>query len=60
MWESKVLLHLSGQLGTLLSMQAAGQGLQLATHSFFYAGAGGRSSMAQPCSTAPAGAQCAS
>lgn len=41
-WESKVLLHLSSQLGRLLTMQAAGQGLQFATHSFFYAGAGGR------------------
>ncbi|KAL4436640.1 hypothetical protein ABPG75_003779 [Micractinium tetrahymenae] len=39
-WESKVLLHLSSQLGRLLTLQAAGQGLQLATHSFFYAGAG--------------------
>ncbi|EFN52139.1 hypothetical protein CHLNCDRAFT_139271 [Chlorella variabilis] len=39
-WETKVLLHLNSALGKLLTMQAAGQGLQLATHSFFYAGAG--------------------
>ena len=37
----QVLLHLNSALGKLLTMQAAGQGLQLATHSFFYAGAGG-------------------
>ena len=41
-WETKVLLHLNSALGKLLTMQAAGQSLQLATHSFFYAGAGGR------------------
>lgn len=40
-WETKVLLHLNSALGKLLTMQAAGQSLQLATHSFFYAGAGG-------------------
>lgn len=41
-WETKVLQHLQSALGKLLGMQAAGQGLQLATHtSFFYAGAGG-------------------
>jgi hypothetical protein len=39
-WETRVLQHLSSALGKLLTMQAAGQGLQLATHSFFYAGAG--------------------
>lgn len=41
-WETKVLLHLNSALGKLLTMQAAGQSLQLATHSFFYAGAGGQ------------------
>jgi hypothetical protein len=39
-WESKVLLQLNNALGRLLTTQAAGQGLQLATHSFLYAGAG--------------------
>lgn len=38
-----MLLSLQSALGKLLSLQAAGQGLQLATHtSFFYAGAGGQ------------------
>lgn len=41
-WETKALLHLNSALGKLLTMQAAGQSLQLATHSFLYAGAGGR------------------
>ena len=39
-WESKVLLQLNNAPGRLLTTQAAGQGLQLATHSFLYAGAG--------------------
>jgi hypothetical protein len=40
-WETTVLLQLNSALGKLLGMQAASQGIQLATHSFFYAGAGG-------------------
>ncbi|KAI3426087.1 hypothetical protein D9Q98_008055 [Chlorella vulgaris] len=39
-WETTVLLQLNSALGKLLGMQAASQGIQLATHSFFYAGAG--------------------